>query len=120
MPICDAQVHIWAAPTPARPWPADGPARAHRPTPLTAAELLAAMDRAGVDRAVLVPPSWEGDYNDVVLQAASGHPDRFAVMGRFDIAAPNPAERLAAWRATPGVLGCRVTFLSDDHRALLA
>ena len=24
MMICDAQVHIWAANTPERPWPADG------------------------------------------------------------------------------------------------
>ena len=30
MLIVDAQVHIWAADTPERPWPAGGHARAHR------------------------------------------------------------------------------------------
>ncbi len=33
------------------------------------------MGKAGVDRAILVPPSWEGDRNDVALEAAQAHPD---------------------------------------------
>jgi L-fuconolactonase len=49
MMICDAQVHIWARETPERPWPIDGPKRAHRPIPLEADELLREMDAAGVD-----------------------------------------------------------------------
>ena len=40
------------------------------------------MAAAGVDRAVIVPPSWEGDRNDLALAAAQAHPDKFAVMGR--------------------------------------
>src|ERR1039458_455786 len=80
--ITDSQVHIWGANTADRPWPKGGEARAQRPVPLETSELLAEMDAAGVDRAVIVPPSWEGDRNDLALAAAAAHPDKFAVMGR--------------------------------------
>ncbi|HEX4509240.1 MAG TPA: hypothetical protein VH328_04150, partial [Burkholderiaceae bacterium] len=90
MMICDAQVHVWGANTPDRPWPA-GRAEPHR-EPLGTAELLAEMDKAGVNRAILVPPSWEGDRNDLANDAAKSHPDRFATMGRFDPDAPDAHE----------------------------
>lgn len=75
--------------------------------------MLEAMDRAGVARAVIVPPSWEGDRNDVALAAAAEHPNRFSVMGRFPIEARGEAHRLRAWRDQPGMLGVRITL----HRA---
>jgi len=84
MLIVDAQVHIWANHTPERPWPADGFGREHCAEALTADALIARMDEAGVDRAVIVPPSWEGERNDLALDAARRWPDRFAVMGRLD------------------------------------
>lgn len=120
MLICDAQVHIWANETPSRPWPEGGPARAHRPVALGADELLREMDAAGVHRAILVPPSWEGDYNDLVLQAAADHPDRLAIMGRMDIGDPSAFAALPRWREQKGMLGVRVTFLSEHHRQMLA
>ena len=70
MAIVDAQVHIWGADTPQRPWPPDGAANAHPPVPLGMDELLREVDAAGVDRVVTVPPSWEGDRNDLALEAA--------------------------------------------------
>lgn len=108
MLIVDAQVHIWGANTPERPWPARH--KPHREVPLTKDELLREMDAAGVDRAVLVPPSWEGDRNDLALAAARAHPERFAVMGRIDPDAPDSRGALAAWREQPGMLGLRFTF----------
>ena len=68
MKITDAQVHIWAADTPERPWVLSGSSYAHGAS-FRSDQLLAAMEEAGVDRAVLVPPSWEGDYNDVCFAA---------------------------------------------------
>jgi hypothetical protein len=59
------------------------------------------MDEAGVDAAILVPPSLEGDRNDLALTAARNSADRFAVMGRIDLAKPDPAA-LATWRDQPG------------------
>ena len=99
MMIVDSQVHIWAADTPERPWPPGEAARAHTPTPLTAESLLEKMDAAGVTRAVLVPPSWEGDRNDVVLAAAQRYPDRFAVMGRISLEAPESGRNSCRWLA---------------------
>jgi len=111
MRIVDSQVHIWAASTPERPWPAR--AHSHRDLPLGAGELLRAMDGAGVERVVIVPPSWEGDRNDLGLAAAQSHPGRFAVMGRFDPDVPGVAERLAGWKRQPGMLGLRFAFHTE-------
>jgi predicted TIM-barrel fold metal-dependent hydrolase len=71
------------------------------------------MDEAGVDRAVIVPPSWPGDRNDYGLEAVERHPHRFAVMGRIPLEKPESAALLAKWKQQPGMLGVRLTF----HRA---
>lgn len=113
MLIADAQVHVWGANTPERPWPARH--APHRPQPLGKDELLGEMDKAGVDRAVLVPPSWEGERNDLALAAAKAHPARFAIMGRFDPDLPGARSQVADWRKQPGMLGMRFTF----HREAL-
>lgn len=117
MPIVDAQVHIWRADTPERPWPPGQAHRAHRPVPFSKDDLLAEMAAAGVDRAVIVPPSWEGDRNDLALAAAAAHPDKFAVMGRPPLDKPDP-HALDEWRAQPGMLGIRVTTAGAGARAL--
>src|SRR5215831_12951462 len=88
MLIVDAQIHLWAADRPDRPWPPGGAQRAQKPYPVDKDMALAGMKEAGVDRAVIVPPSWEGERNDVALEAARLHPDRFAVMGRFPPGVP--------------------------------
>jgi predicted TIM-barrel fold metal-dependent hydrolase len=67
MLIVDAQIHLWAADRPDRPWPPGGAQRAQKPHPVDRDMALAGMKEAGVDRAVIVPPSWEGERNDVAL-----------------------------------------------------
>jgi predicted TIM-barrel fold metal-dependent hydrolase len=115
--VVDAQVHVWAENTPERPWaPRHAP---HRPVPITAESLLAEMKEAGVDRAVLVPPSWEGERNDVCQAAAQKYPDRFAVMGRLDPESPASSGLIPTWRQTPGNLGLRFTFHRPSFRPLL-
>ena len=65
--IVDSQVHLWKAETPDWPWV---PGRvAQLPEPFTIEKLVPLMDEAGVDRAVIVPPSWPGDRNDYGLEA---------------------------------------------------
>jgi predicted TIM-barrel fold metal-dependent hydrolase len=105
------------ADTPERPWPASGRSRAHRPQPFSKDDLLREMEAAGIARVVIVPPSWEGDRNDLALEAARLHPDHFAVMGRPPLA---PAERhlLDHWREQPGMLGIRVTASAEGAREL--
>lgn len=119
MLIVDSQVHTWAADTPERPWSGGG--EPHRAVPLTNDQLLQEMDAAGVDRAVLVPPGWEGSRNDLALAAARTHPDRFAVMGRI------PPDRLSksqgalvGWRKQPGMLGLRLAFNTPKAAGIFA
>ena len=102
MLVVDAQVHIWGADTPERPWPPGGAQRAQKPYPVTKEMVLAGMKEAGVDRVVIVPPSWEGDRNDLALEAARLHPDRFAVMGRLAVEKPESRALVAGWRAAAG------------------
>lgn len=119
MVIVDAQVHIWAADRPDRPWVPGQAARAHRKEPLSHEGLLAEMDEAGVDRAILVPPSYEGDRNDLVLAAARAHPHRFAAMGRLPIEDTASRRHLDGWRKQPGMLGVRLTFHLPAQRKWL-
>ena len=116
--IIDSQIHLWERESPDRPWPDYGRAYAHGEE-LTAEQALARMDEAGLHRAVLVPPSWEGDRNDVCLAAAQDYPDRFAVMGRFAIEDPAQGDALADWRETPGMLGVRLTFRNEVQKPWL-
>jgi L-fuconolactonase len=119
MMIVDSQVHIWAADTPERPWPPGQAARAHQPVPLTAEALLEKMDAAGVTRAILVPPSWEGDRNDVALAAAHRYPERFAVMGRLSLEAPESRDEFLPLTRRKGMLGLRFTFHTKEQQKLL-
>ena len=93
--------------------------RAHLPVPLDAETLIGLMDEAGVGRAVLVPPSLDGDRNDLCLAAAEAHPDRFAVMGRLLLDKPYAPTRLAEMKSRKHMLGVRLTFHRDNDRPLL-
>lgn len=116
--IADAQVHVWEAAEADHPWPQPPPSVVQRAEPFGPDELLAEMDRAGVDRAVLVPPSWEGYRNALSLAAARRHPDRFAVMGRLPLDAPDSRDRFAEWAFIPGMLGARLNFRRAAIRQL--
>ena len=114
--IVDAQVHLWKAESPDWPWvPGRKP---QLPEPFTIEKLVSLMDEAGVDRAVIVPPSWPGDRNDYGLEAAKRYPDRFAVMGRIPVQNPDAAKLLTTWKQQPGMLGLRTTFMRDQATLL--
>jgi L-fuconolactonase len=117
MLIVDSQVHIWAASTPERPWPARH--SPHRPEPFSADDLLNEMNAAGVDAVIIVPPGWEGDRNDLALDASRLHPTRFAVMGRLDPTLPESRSMISRWRNQPGMLGLRFTFHTPQMEPLL-
>jgi L-fuconolactonase len=118
MLIVDSQVHTWAENTPERPWSGGG--EPHRAMAFTNADLLREMNSAGVDRAVLVPPGWEGSRNDLALAAAQAHPDRFAVMGRIrhDLLSKSQGA-LIGWRKQPGMLGLRLAFNTPKAPSIL-
>jgi predicted TIM-barrel fold metal-dependent hydrolase len=113
--IVDAQAHLWKAESPDWKWvPGRKP---QLPDPFTIEKLVALMDEGGVDRAVIVPPSWPGDRNDYGLEAAQRYPKRFGVMGRIPMK-PDSAKLLPDWMRQPGMLGIRLTFMRDQASLL--
>jgi len=79
--IVDAQVHLWKPESGDWRWvPGLKP---QLPEPFTIERLLPMMDEAGVDRVVIVPPSWPGDRNDYGPGGRPALSDRFGVMGRM-------------------------------------
>ena len=116
MLIVYAQIHIWAASTPERPWPS-GRNPPHRPVPFSKDDASRETDAAGVHRAVIVPPAWDGLRNDLGLEAARLHPDRFVVMGRLDVDAPGARSLVATWRQQPGMRGLRYSIKAQGNPA---
>ncbi len=110
MLITDAQVHLWEPERPERPWPRPQQRPPHRPNGFSGEEMLAEMDAAGVDRAVIVPPTWAGESNDWALALSARYPERFAVVGRFDVHAPDARYQLARWLEQKQMLGVRMSF----------
>ena len=114
--IVDAQAHLWKAESEDWKWvPGRKP---QLPEPFTIEKLVALMEEAGVDRAVIVPPSWPGDRNDYGLEAAKRYPNRFAVMGRIAVQKPESAALLPKWKEQPGMLGVRLTFMREQSALL--
>ena len=113
--IVDSQVHIWLEETPDRPWVPGARERirlnGHREEAFSYEECLQLMDEAGVDRAVIVPPSWEGDRIDYSLEACEKHPDRFGIMARVTLNKPEEGKaQLREYVTLPAVKGVRLTF----------
>jgi predicted TIM-barrel fold metal-dependent hydrolase len=111
MKIIDAQVHIWSQTiTP--------PVGLHRKVAqFTAEQLLKEMDEAGVDAALLHPPlSWDPNSNAQSVEAAQRYPDRFAVMGQFDLDASGNRELIHGWRNQPGMMGLRWAFINEAQQ----
>ena len=115
MQIIHSQVHIWPAHRLGRPLATSYRDRA----PYTYDMLVGDMDQAGVDRAILVPPSFDADRNDYVIEAVERHPNRLAIMGRISLQSAADRHRLASWRSQRGMLGIRLTFHRDIDRPWL-
>jgi predicted TIM-barrel fold metal-dependent hydrolase len=107
MIITDSGLHIWQAPTPERPW---NLAKAHLKDPMSYEDLRVRMKEAGVDRAILVPPSFAGAYPEYSLEAAAKYPEQFAVMSPIPLNKPEGRKVLENLMDQPGMLGVRLTF----------
>ena len=117
--IVDAHVHVWAQDPARYPWQ---PLLSHVPVPTYPApveDLLAEMDAAGVDRAVLVQPSVYGWDNSYLCDCLARWPDRFAGIGLVDPRGRDPAGDLARWRER-GCQGVRLNLIRQGDPAWLA
>ena len=103
MLIVDSQIHIWQ----------NGKmSPQHRQIPTYSAEdALAEMKSAGVHCAVIHPPSALGEpANALAVEAVKKYPDKFCILGHFDLQSPERENIVKRWRERPGMLGFRYTF----------
>src|SRR5260221_10469044 len=76
--------------------------------PVSAEEMLAAMDEAGIERSVLVQASTcYGHDNSYVADTVAAHPERFAGVFSVDMVAPDAPEKITYWKGK-GLSGLRV------------
>ena len=104
-PVIDSQVHCYDRDRPERPWVRG----LHGPEAVTGDDMVATMDRLGIDGALLVSPwamyRYDGSYAQEVY---AKHPGRFGLIKPFDTEDPGVADEIAEWAAQPGVVGARV------------
>ena len=103
MLIVDSQIHLWQNAK---------MSGHHRQIPTYAVDdALAEMASAGVDCAVIHPPSTLGEpVNTLAVEAARRYPDKFCILGHFDLQSPDRERIVTRWRERPGMLGFRFTF----------
>lgn len=107
MLIVDSQVHIWEN--------AKLGTHHRQVSSFTKDDLLAEMDTAGVDAAVICPPFSLEQVNVLASQAARQHPQRLAVMGFLQIDKPESREVIRSWSSRPGMRGLRFV-LTQPHQ----
>ncbi|HTD91428.1 MAG TPA: amidohydrolase family protein [Burkholderiales bacterium] len=110
MLIVDSQIHIWQ----------NGRMSSHHRQVSTYSieDAVAEMASAGVDCAVIHPPSSLGEAANVyAAEAVRRHPEKFCILGHFDLESPDRENIVAHWRERPGMLGFRFTFNQPEQKA---
>ena len=106
----DAQVHAYERDHPARPWAGV----LHGPAEVTGEDMVAAMDAAGVDGALLVSPFTMYQYDaSYAIAVHAAHPGRFGLIKPVDPSDPAVADTIAAWASTEGTVAIRIMLNRD-------
>ena len=112
--VIDAQVHAYAANTPERPWHSVPNWPAH----VTGDEMVAAMDKVGVDAAIYISPFSMYQYDaSYAISVQRAHPDKFALVKPVNPDDPAVADVIADWKQTPGTVGIRIILTKESKRA---
>jgi predicted TIM-barrel fold metal-dependent hydrolase len=107
--IVDSQVHLWKDAKMGPP---------HRQVPsFTVENLLAEMAAAGVGGVVITPPNLGEPVNAQAVEAARAYPDKFCILGNFDLKSPERERIVAHWKERPGMLGLRFTLSAPEQKA---
>jgi L-fuconolactonase len=113
MAIIDSQVHAYEANTPKRPWRTVP----NWPDHVTGDEMVAAMDKVGVDGAIFISANSLYGYDaSYAVEVQQAHPDRFAIVKPVDPDNPAVADVIAEWKKTPGTVGIRIMMRKDVGR----
>jgi len=113
MAIIDSQVHAYEANTPKRPWHSVPNWPAH----VTGDEMVAAMDKVGVDGAIFISAFSMYRYDaSYAVEVQRAHPDRMAIVKPVDPDDPAVADVIADWKRTPGAVGIRIMMTKEAKR----
>ena len=113
MPIIDSQVHAYEANTPKRPWAT----QPNWPDHVTGDEMVAAMDKVGVDGAIFISAFSQYRYDaSYAVEVARAHPKRMAIVKPVDPDDPDVANVIADWKKTPGAVGIRIMLTKENGR----
>src|SRR5262245_56270938 len=105
MMTIDAQVHVYERNHLGRPW--HGVLAG--PPEVTGDQMVAEMDAAGVDGAILISPFTMYHYDaSYALEVHKHHAGRFALVKPVDPADPAVGATIADWKSTPGAVGVRM------------
>ena len=112
--IIDSQVHAYEANTPKRPW--------HNvpnwPPHVTGDEMVAAMDKVGVDGAIFISAFSLYQYDaSYAVEVQKAHPGRMAIVKPVNPDDPAVADVIADWKRTPGAVGIRIILTNEPGRA---
>ena len=110
----DVQVHAYERNHSGRPWAGF----LQGPDQVTGDDMVEAMDKVGVDGAILISPFSLYQYDaSYVLEGYAKHPGRFGLVRPFDSDSVSPADDVAEWAATTGVVGARVMLTAKEYQA---
>ena len=113
MTIIDSQVHAYEANTPKRPWHSVP----NWPDHVTGDEMVAAMDKVGVDGAIFISAFSMYRYDaSYAVEVQRAHPGRFAIVKPVDPDDPAVADVIADWKRTPGAVGVRIMLTKEPGR----
>ena len=113
MAIIDSQVHAYEANTPKRPWHTVP----NWPDHVTGDEMVAAMDKVGVDGAIFISAFSMYRYDaSYAVEVQRAHPGRFAIVKPVDPDDPAVADVVADWKNTPGAVGIRIMLTKEAKR----
>src|SRR6202023_65515 len=113
MTIIDSQVHAYEANTSKRPWHSVP----NWPDHVTGDEMVAAMDKVGVDGAIFISPFSMYQYDArYAVEVQQAHPDRFAIVKPVNPDDPAVADVIADWKKIPGAVGVRIMLTKEANR----
>ena len=114
MPIIDSQVHAYEANTPKRPWDTVP----NWPPHVTGDEMVAAMDKFGVDGAIFISSFSMYRYDaSYAVEVVKAYPGRFGIIKPVDPDDPGVADVIAEWKKIPGTVGIRIMYPKESKRA---
>jgi L-fuconolactonase len=113
MPIIDSQVHAYEANTPKRPWDTVP----NWPPHVTGDEMVAAMNKVGVDGAIFISAFSMYRYDaSYAVEVQRAHPGKFGLVKPVDPDNPDVADVVAEWKKTPGTVGIRIMLTKEGKR----